>query len=245
MNLLMTRPQGASERFVARLPADLRARLRPIYAPLVEIVPLARAIELGEARGLIFTSANGVRVGAGLIQPRDLPCYCVGQATTHAAQQAGWRAQWAGNDAESLIKTLHQAPPEGPLLHLRGAHSRGNVAARLTTLGRLTRERVIYDQPLLPLTDAASQVLSGTSPVIVPLFSPRTARQFANLYTGPAPLYLVALSDAVANPVKELKYMNLSITTHPSAKSMAQLVGQLVKSAGRVAGRVEGAGSAQ
>lgn len=232
----MTRPQEAAECFMAQLPANLRARLDPLFSPLVAIEPIAAAIEFGDARGLIFTSANGVGVAGKLTRRRDLPCYCVGMATTRAAQKAGWQANCAGTEAKDLIRTLAESQPERPLLHIRGVHGRGKVAARLSALGCLAREQVIYDQPLLPLTQAARTVLACTSPVIVPLFSPRTARQFANLVAGQAPRYLAALSAAVAKPLSMLKYNNLMIAEHPDAGTMAQLVGDLVNDAERVEG---------
>lgn len=236
LTLLMTRPQGAAERFVAGLPPDLRALLTPVYSPLVGIVPAASTVEFGDARGLIFTSSNGVRITAGLSDRRDLPCYCVGNATAVAAKHAGWQAICAGTTAEGLISTLHRIRPDGPLLHMRGTHSRGNVAARLTALGTFTNEQVIYEQPLLPLNSEAVDLVAGLDPVIVPLFSPRTARHFARLVNGQAPLHLAALSEAVAKPLKALKYINLSISPSPEASAMAQLVGQLANNVGRVEG---------
>lgn len=232
----MTRPQGAAERFVARLPGDLRARLTVVNSPLVAIVPVATRLDIGDARGLIFTSANSVRIAAGLTPRRDLPCFCVGQATTLAAEQAGWQATCVGAQAEMLISTLHQARPDGPLLHLRGTHSRGDVAARLTGLGCLTRQQVIYDQPLLPPSGAARNILAGPAPVIVPLFSPRIARQFAKMCTGPAPLYLAALSKAVAEPIKALNYRGLTIASDPTADAMVRCVEQVINDAARVEG---------
>jgi len=241
MNLLMTRPEEPAKRFVTRLPPELRARLHVVYSPLIGIEPLAHEVDFDDARGLIFTSANGVSVAARLTTHRDLPCFCVGAATTRAAQNAGWTAQTAGSNAEGLIATLHKTRPDGPLLHLRGRHARGNVAARLGVLGLPTMERVIYDQPLLPLTKAAVQILRGPNPVIAPLFSPRTARQFANSVTGDAPLYLAALSEAVAKPLRSLNYNSLLVSPAADATAMAGLVAQLVNDAGWV----EGTGSAQ
>ncbi len=232
----MTRPQGTAERFVAHLPPELRARLTPVYSPLIGVVPVASDIDFGDARGVIFTSANGVSVAAGLNQQRDLPCYCVGVATTLAATRAGWQAACAGSTSQALINTLTQSRSKGPLLHIRGVHSRGDIAARLSAAGCLTKEKVVYDQPLLPFNAAARQILSGSDPVIVPLFSPRSARQFANLVTKHPPLYLSALSDAVAEHVKHLEYIDLSVASHPSASAMAQLIGQLADAAERVEG---------
>lgn len=237
----MTRPQGASERFVARLPQELRQRLTPIYAPLIGIVPGTSSIEFGDAKGLIFTSANGVRIAADLTRRRDLPCYCVGEATTHAARQAGWQAECTGPNAEALIKALYQSQRQTrlqtPLLHLRGAHARGGVAARLMAMGCPTHEQVIYDQPLLPMLGETRQLLADRDPILVPLFSPRTARQFADQYSGSARLYIAALSEAVADPIKSLKKCTIYTALTPKASAVIQLIGQLADDAERVESR--------
>lgn len=233
----MTRPQEAAERFVSALPRAIGRRLTPVYSPLITIAPFVQAIDLGDARGLIFTSVNGVAIAATQMHRRDLPCYCVGESTTKAARQAGWSADFAGPTAEALIESLHRNQPVAPLLHLRGTHSRGAVAARLTAMGCLTREQVIYDQPLLPLTQEALIALNGSDPVLAPLFSPRTARQFANQHVGGAPLHLAALSSAVAKSVKHLKSISIIVSPTPNSTAMAQLVGQMIESADRVEGR--------
>lgn len=232
----MTRPQEAAERFVAQLPRDVRARLTAVYSPLIGIKPVGDAIDFDDARGLIFTSSNGVSVAAALTNRRALPCYCVGAATARSAQNAGWTAHHTANNAETLIETLHRDTPDGPLLHLRGHHGRGNVAARLNALGISTREQVIYDQPLLPLCDAARKMLRMGTPVIVPIFSPRTARQFANIATGDAPLYIAALSNAVAEPLKSMNYNKLLTCPSPDASAMSRVVKQLIIDAGWVEG---------
>lgn len=234
--LLMTRPRAASDRFVAALPAALRARLTVVHSPLLEIVRTTGAIDLADARGIVFTSANGVATAAGLTGRRDLPCFCVGEATTRAARAAGWTAHCAGENAEAMVAALIATPPEPPLMHLRGVHARGDVAARLTAAGTATRELAIYDQQMLSLTDAALALLNGPAPVIVPLFSPRTARQFADLAGGRAPLLIAALSRAVADPLESLDNAVLEVAKCPDSAAMVETVARLAEQAIRVEG---------
>jgi len=230
-SLLMTRPRVASERFITQLPRDLRDRVTPVISPVIDIVPTAGAIEFDDARGLIFTSANGVIVASDLTGRRDLPCYCVGAATTQAASAAGWHAECAGETADDLVQTLTSSLPDVPLLHLRGAHARGDVARRLSRSGCATHEQVVYDQRLMNLTETAQKLLAGTSPVIVPVFSPRSARQFANQYRGRAPLFIAALSGAVAGPLYSIDYKALEISARPDAQAMTETVRKLVNGA--------------
>lgn len=233
----MTRPRGASERFVAGLRPEIREALSVVYSPLLRIEPTVETLDFGPAAGLIFTSSNGVGIAARLSADRTLPCFCVGRATTRIAAQAGWSATMAGESAETLIAGLLALRPDTPLLHLRGEHGRGEVAANLTRMGLRTDERVIYAQRLLPFSDEALAVLAGDDPVIAPLFSPRTARQFAGLMRGQAPLSVVAMSAAVAKPFENKPLSQVLTATAPDADAMRAVIENLVTGAIRVEGR--------
>lgn len=186
--------------------------------------------------GLIFTSANSVNAAMSLGVDRSLPAYCVGPATTGTAKGSGWAAQMVGATAEELVANLLKLRPESPLLHLRGEHSRGNVAERLTELGLTTLEQPVYQQRLLPLTPEAQDAANGAVPVIAPLFSPRTARQFADVWMGTAPLWLAAISEATAEPLGSIAFRRLKIAKEPTPKKMSKAVKKLVKHALRVEG---------
>ncbi|MEX0306467.1 MAG: uroporphyrinogen-III synthase [Ruegeria sp.] len=225
----MTRPRAASDRFVAHLPARIRSEVEVIHSPLLEISPLAVPVDTKGIAGLIFSSANGVSAATMLGVDRDLSAFCVGPATTDAALTAGWRAQMLGLTAEELVANLLKLAPQSPLLHLRGEHSRGNVAEHLTGSGLTTCEQPIYRQQLLPLSDEASMVAERDRPIIAPLFSPRTARQFADVWAGTAPLWLAAISAATAEPLKNLTFERLKIAPEPTPDKMRKTVKKLVK----------------
>ncbi len=239
MYLLMTRPRAASERFVTQLAPEIQSVLEPIYSPLLDIQPLDGGVEIGDAKGLIFTSSNGVSATSRVLSSRDLPCYCVGQATTAAAKVQGWAATMVGESAEALIAGLLKLRPQGPLLHLRGESSVGKVAQTLTQSGLGTCEKVVYRQNLLPLTAEAIATLDGSVPVIAPLFSPRTARQFADLAPNTGLLWVAAMSDAVANPLVSLGAKAIRVAKRPDSGAMATEVEMLVKQALRVEGGLD------
>ncbi|MFY0308444.1 uroporphyrinogen-III synthase [Leisingera sp. D0M16] len=221
--LLMTRPLAAAERFVAGLPEAARAGLRVIYAPLMEIRPAQAPVDLDHVKAVIFTSANGVEAASRETAAR-LPAYCVGERTAQAAAEAGWQASCLGHCADELVAALLSQRPEAPLLHLRGGHARGEIAERLTSGGIPCQEQILYDQVLLPLTDEAKMALAAQTDVIVPLFSPRTARHFANLCGDASHLHLIALSPAVAEPLKGLNCKTLRVSKTPDAAALAAAV---------------------
>ncbi|WP_040104302.1 uroporphyrinogen-III synthase [Phaeobacter gallaeciensis] len=243
VGLLMTRPRVVAERFVEDLPASTRETVQVIYAPLIRTTalnppsdPSARGLSSGD---VIFSSANGVRYASAPFAGQG--AYCVGQRTTQAAAAKGWRAICCGQDADALVQTLSEVPPAGPLIHLRGVHSRGDIAERLRLARVNCREQVIYDQVLLPYEDEARIAMDAQASLIVPLFSPRTAQQFVKLAPYCADLHLIAFSKAVAEPLKGLKCKGLQICKSPTAAAMCTLV----RDAAAGLARVEGGPSAQ
>ena len=200
--LLLTRPAAAGTAFVSSLTPGLRARARIVLSPLIDIIPLVQSVDTGDARGLVFSSAQGVRIFAGVNPTRVLPCYCVGTATTKAAIEAGFSAECAGHTADDLVANLTGRGPDAPLLHLAGLHVRGEVAERLTAAGITTQRIAIYDQPERLLTEKARSALDGELPVILTLFSPRTAQLFADAYgdsSGGTALSFVTIAAATVD----------------------------------------------
>jgi len=239
--LLMTRPRAAAEKFVADLPEWVSAVFPPVHAPLMQIVPIESVPDLTGYRGLIFTSANGASQAGRMVGDRSLPVWCVGPATTRTAQNLGWRAEMRGENAAELSESLLNDPPPAPLLHLRGCHVTGDIAGELSKAGLPCEDLAIYDQRLLDLTPEAIDLLNGSGDVIVPLFSPRSARQFADCCPDHARPHVIVISQAVADEVKGLKLNSLHICRVPNSDAVAAEVVNLCTALHRV----EGKGSAQ
>lgn len=228
--LLMTRPEPESQRFVA----DLRARgagpFQAVISPLIGISFGAGMVDLAHLSGVILTSRHAV---AALIKA-GVACsgraYVVGGATSRAAAEAGFEVVDADGDAEALIALITRHAPSGPLLHLRGTHSRGNIAERLSKAGLNMTEQVVYDQPALPLSEPALQALAGQTPVVAPLFSPRTAALLAT-YKVQAPLSVAAMSESVAKAAGSLHVEENCVAARPAAVEMLVVTADLLNRA--------------
>ena len=100
--------------------------------------------------------------------------------------------------------------------------------ARLQAAGLRATGAVIYDQRPCPLTDAARSLLDGQGPVLVPLFSPRTAALFAETAPHRAALWVAALSPAVASALGNLPVARLATASRPDAAAMLAAIAALI-----------------
>ena len=239
--LLMTRPEDSSERFVETLSPSVLGRVRLCISPLIRIEPTAQSVDLTGMDGVIFTSTNGVAIASTLTGNRNLPVYCVGKATARLARQMGWTVVYLGETAKDLVSDLRNRDVSGPLVHLCGVHTRGEIAERLTNSQKPTRRQIVYDQKLVGFSDEAKSLLLSQESIVAPIFSPRTARQFALECPDAARIHLIALSAAVAKPLSVLTASVISQSERPDAESMAALIESTVNHLCRV----ESGGTAQ
>jgi uroporphyrinogen-III synthase len=117
-----------------------------------------------------------------------------------AATAAGFSARSAGGDVEDLIALILKEKPGGLLLHLSGTHTRGDVAGRLQAAGLHCTNVAVYEQVDQPPTPAFLAAMAGEAPLVVPLFSARSAGALAGLRPKGA-CHVIAMSQAVADAV--------------------------------------------
>lgn len=210
--LLLTRPEPAARRFAA---AAAPLGLPVLISPVLRIVPVAHdAGRLAAAEGLVFTSVHAVpAAGAG----RGRPAICVGPATAQAAREAGFAVTEGPGDAARMLPLLQELGPGW--LHPHGAH----VAKVLPVPGV-----VVYDQLPLELSLAARALLAGPGPVILPLFSPRSARLLSGQAAGArAPLWLAPISAAAQQAWQGLAARSVPAST-PDAEGVLCAVERLL-----------------
>ena len=227
--VLITRPEPDGAAFVEALRRAAPGPWRAVAAPLMRIVPLAPPV-LPEGVELILTSRNAVRalVASGVgPRARGRPAWCVGEATAWAAREAGLVPVAAGEGptgtADALVARIAERGPGAPLMHLRGEHARGEVAARLRAAGLDAREAVVYRQEALDLGPRARAALAAAAPLIAPLFSPRAAALLSRAASGPSAeaVHAVALSPAVAQAL-DLPGARVTICARPDAEAMIE-----------------------
>jgi uroporphyrinogen-III synthase len=220
--VLLTRPLAQGARFAAAV-AQRFPDLPIVSAPLLAPVFLSPPLPPVEFAGLILTSETGAQgarrfLADGVALPKR--AWCVGDQTAAAATAAGFDAESARGDAAALVALIKAQKARPPLLHLRGRDSRGDIADTLNSAGIETHSAIVYAQEPCDLTPQAQAILAGDAPVIVPLFSPRTAALFAAVPDLNAPLWVVALSPTVAQALANLPVARLVTATKPDAAAM-------------------------
>ena len=225
--VLLTRPLPQGARFAAMLRDRFGPGLRIVASPLLAPALRPGPPPPGPFAAVILTSETGARAAARWRDGLPRLAWCVGDRTAEVAAEGGFRARSAAGDADALVAAILADPPPGPVLHLRGGDSRGDVAARLAAAGLPARDLVVYDQRAQPLTDEAAALLTGAAPVLAPLFSPRTAARLAaerDRLALPAPLVLVALSAAVAGAAPPRAGDRAILAARPDAAAMLEAV---------------------
>lgn len=229
-HLLLTRPEAQSRAFAATLALRFGDRLRTVVAPLMAPRFLSPQLPEGPFDAVIFTSATALDAARRLGTLLPIRAWCVGTRTAEVAQAAGFNASSANGDADDLVAAILSDPPKGRLLHLRGDDSRGDVAERLTAHGIATIATLIYRQEPQPLTPEAIALLQDPAPLILPIFSPRSAVLLAAALptTTRARLHIAAISAAVAEAAALIPHVTLVVARQPDADCMLNVVGSLL-----------------
>lgn len=210
--LLLTRPEPASRRFAVQA---AHLGLRVVISPVLQITPVPHdAQRLADAKALVFTSENAVPfAGPG----RGRRAICVGPHTAAIAVAAGFDAIAGPGDAIRLEPMLRDLGPDW--LHPHGIH----IARAMPVPGM-----AVYDQLPVPLNAAALAALAGHQPVVLPLFSPRSARILSEQAAqARAPLWVVPISQA-ASDAWRAGAARLSIAPTPDAPGILTGMDQIL-----------------
>jgi uroporphyrinogen-III synthase len=232
--VILTRPAEQSARFAMALQKAFGDLISLVECPMLRPDFLDPGIESRPWSAVIFTSGTAVAAAGRLSSPvttSAMKAYCVGDRTADVAQSAGYSAVSAKGGATDLCAQIIAAAEPGPLLHLRGAETYGDIARSLSLAGIETHEAIIYREVAQVLTDAARAVLLGNRPVILPLFSARTAKVFAEAIaqtTVIAPLCAISISENVKRAMEAVALRGSVVAERPDAESMLSAVEKML-----------------
>jgi len=227
MRILVTRPVEDGEAIAAQL---RQMGHDPLLAPLLTFQLVdAPEPDFTGVQAILASSANGIRALVQHSARRDLPVFAVGPQTTEEARNAGFGdVKNADGDARALAHAAARwtTPDKGALLHVCGAEAPGTLGDDLHAAGFDVRRAVLYRMVaathLPPDVDAALATLDA-----VLLFSPRTAKIFADLVRGRSPAHLVELciSPATAAVLEGEDFAEIRVAARPNQAELLSLAG--------------------
>jgi uroporphyrinogen-III synthase len=224
--LLLIRPKQASERFAAQFRARYGADWPVVIAPLMRTAWLNPKIDADAADGVIFTSETAVQAFVRHNPDRRLQAWCVGPRTAQTANDAGFCVVQGPGDAPGLVRTILDGGRGIRLLYVHGVHVAHDIEKMLSSAGIETISVTAYDQRPLALSSEARGLLRSDGPVILPLFSRRSARLIATQVGGDcaAPIWIAALSPEVAELANDLKPAKLLVSIRPDSEAMLEVM---------------------
>ena len=214
--LLLTRPEQQSRDFAVECEKALHRSIPKVISPVLKIEPVVTTTDLDGYKTLIVTSRHAVeQLGKQLNNRRIVT---VGEQTARLASDFGAHATCLGHDVERLLEKREQIA--FPAAHLRGVHSRGCLAKRLSETGVATDEYIIYDQVEQPLNDEGKTALQSGE-AVVPVFSPRSAK-ILSAYGAHPNTRVLAISKAARDAWQAPGVC--SVASQPDRQAMLELV---------------------
>ena len=218
-NLLLCRPLDQSKHFQVAAEQRLGRAIDTTISPALKIEPLEVAAPDHPLSYLLFTSVHGVNRAKELGMTAAHGALCVGDSTAQAASRHGFAAESAGGNLSDLLELVKKKTPDGKLLHVSGEAIAGDPVGQLKNVGYDAERLIAYRQRQLPPTAEFVDCLKGSSPKVLPLFSPRSARIVSDVNIGEN-TYVIAMSDAIRDVLEESERFEVSVVESPNFEAM-------------------------
>ena len=221
--LLLTRPQKDAQAFAQEVLSHQPAA-QILISPVLTITPIGTLPDLSAYAAVVFTSRHAVACFVHAPIPKKMTCFAVGEATAEAAKKLGFSVINSARAAQDLILLVQKTGAAGPLIHPHGQHARGQIATTLTKKGIPCAECVIYDQIETPLSIQARALLTQPQALLVPVFSPRSARLLQRYGPLPNGSEIIAISQTVAACFSTQPHIKTTVAYHPNRGAMLKAV---------------------
>ena len=221
--LLLTRPQKDAQAFAQEVLSHQPAA-QILISPVLTITPIGTLPDLSAYAAVVFTSRHAVACFVHAPIPKKMTCFAVGEATAEAAKKLGFSVINSAGAAQGLILLVQKTGAARPLIHPHGHHARGQIATTLTKKGIPCAECVIYDQIETPLSIQARALLTQPQALLVPVFSPRSARLLQRYGPLPNGSEIIAISQTVAACFSTQPHIKTTVACHPNRGAMLKAV---------------------
>ncbi len=239
--IVITRPAG--DEIILR-DELLERGYHVIHEPLTEIflkhnvrMEIENAL-LSDPDAIIITSKHAVQALALLTEMRDMFLLCVGEATANIATQLGFdRVSVTGETVEHLIDYILDCyDEESNFLYVSGEHINTDLSEALSVRA-MNVERVVAYEAIAAesLSDTIIEQIKRGQIDALTFFSNRTAKIFVAL-AGKAGIEnfleetdAFALSQAIADTLKEIKWQGIYSADKATLASMVSCIDNTYK----------------
>lgn len=233
--VLITRPQPQADRLARELSAAMGPMIRPIIAPLMQTRALSANLPVGPHDAVILSSEAGAIAAKKLRRTAlTLPerAYCVGDRTAKIARSLGFDVRIDGPTAEALIAKMLHHGVVGRLLYLHGQDVSTPIDRLLTSAGIPTDAAATYAQEPIELTTEAMIQLATDAPLVVPIYSARSARLFLSVLPKDfrADLRPCLISPDIMPALSETFSARAVVAERPDGPSMVAAIRRVISS---------------
>jgi uroporphyrinogen-III synthase len=221
MNILLTRPEPGASATATRLAA---LGHNPFKAPCLTIVPRPTALPDVPA-AIIITSAQAIPALPESL--REVPVFCVGDATAGRLRQAGFiSVTSAAGDARDLFRLITARRLPGPHLLATGERHGLALTRQLREAGISVQRRTVYAaRPIRALPEPARRALADNEIAAALFYSAATATAFFRLQPpNIANIDAYALSPAVAAALRALPWRAIHTAVAPTEADLLALL---------------------
>ncbi len=232
--ILITRPESEAESFAREVGA---VGFVPLVEPLLVIEPLDyKKPDSEDCAGLIFTSANAVRVFGCPPGFADMAVFCVGERTAEEVSRHGYARVITGDgDGARLAALIAEKATQGKrLLHVRGEHTAVKLEEVLSKNGIMVDLLPVYTARMQQaFTPECREALENGALAAVTFFSKRTAETFLSLIEKEGlsgklrGVKALCISESVLECVREIFPHEAYSTRSPDRASMIELITSL------------------
>ncbi|WP_020590325.1 uroporphyrinogen-III synthase [Kiloniella laminariae] len=229
---LVTRPTVDCEPLVS----DLRSMGRTVLCdPVIEIEYYPdKDIDFTGVQAFVITSANGVRALRQYPVSRDVPVYCVGDASATEARKSGFGKVFSAQGDVANLATLvckQLNPHAGLLFHPAASELAGDLKGDLERSGFDYQREILYSATASRalLTTTINQFKSHNIKEIS-FYSPRSSKIFSQLITASglnltlAGCRIFCLSSAVSESLRAFDQAEIYTAAEPTGDAMKQLI---------------------
>ena len=217
MHVIITRPIEDSLELIRNLKITNHTIT---YLPLISVRKISNEnINFKDYKGIIFTSSNAIKFLNVKNIPKNIYCFCVGEATEKKAKNFGfYNVISAGGNVDALIELIIRTfdKKTGKLIYISSEFISKDLDIELTKKGYLVDRIVNYtSEPVAQIEQNTLEYIKKNKPDVICVYSEKSAINLKDLI-GKYSLVdvmtqtnLMCLSKKIANVLEFIKWKKI------------------------------------